>query len=449
LPEKTGHVTYKHKLEVKVILSCLSGNSKVQTALAGKLAQDHFGYRPTRRAWKIIESMMKQSALGIPSLDVFLDHPKLDQATSDLLKNSQENLIVKVDDARRAIEILEHYRKVRRFQEFSKKAETDLEESEVVDVSTITEDMETCLLEMRSDVDEVPFYHVGKGTKSEDSDVLMEEVFSPERPALLPSCFNNFDKFTHGFGATDLFIPASHKKGGKSVITLNMTVNMYRLNNVDVIYIPLEMSKQETAERLVSMISGVEHQKIRQKETSPIDKKLMREKWDEFTNHGIKNKCRFTVWPTAHVSIPQLRLKLKPFKYKVIVIDYINLLQHPDEKLQEWQKLNELARELKLLTKDLNALIIAPTQMNEDGSLRYARGLAEHANTVWTWNYGEEEKGTHIITIDQPAVRGWAPFKFQLLEDFSRMTVTDHLGGDPNFAMASSKPKLPKMKGMR
>jgi len=437
------------KSETKAILSCLQSNNKVKTELLGRLSPDHFGYRPMNNAFRIIEKMMTHSALDLPSMETFLESPELDQETADLLKAPTVSPIQKPDDARRLVDILEHYRVVRRFYQFSQGTISELKQATTVDLSALMGDMESCLSDMRSDADEAPLYHVGKGAEDADSDLLMEEVFSNDVVKIIPSTFGNFDRIAGGFGLTDLFIPASHKKGGKSILTLNMTANMYTLNNVDVIYIPLEMSKQETAERLISRLSGVEHTRIRTKTTSSTEISIMQKAWRRFKAHGQKHGCRFTVWPASHVTIPHLRLKLKPFKYKVIVIDYINLLDHPHaDKLQEWQKLNELARELKLLTKDLEALIIAPTQMNEDGSLRYARGLAEHANTVWTWKYGEEEQGTHIITIDQPAVRGWAPFKFQLLEDFSRMAISDHHGGDPDFDMGK-KTKVDTMKGIR
>lgn len=438
------------KAEIKAVLSCLLSPSKVKVELLGKLSPEHFGYRPMHGAYRVVESMLVKSALDLPSMETFLEHPDLEQETADLLKSPTVSPIQKIDDAKRLFETLEHYRVIRRFYRFGQESLGKLKQEQSVDVDKLMGDMEVCLSDMRSDVNEAKLYHVGKGTEDDaEPDELVREVFSNDPVKLLPSTFSNFDLKTGGFGTTDLFIPASHKKGGKSILTLNMTSNMYRLNNVNVIYIPLEMNKQETAERLMSHLSGVEHTKIRTKTTGSMEITAMQKAWRRFKAHGLKNNCRFTVWPASHVTIPQLRIKLKPFKYNVIVIDYINLLDHPNQdKMQDWQKLNDLARDLKLLTKDLNALIIAPTQMNEDGTLRYARGLAEHANSVWTWKYGEEEQGTHIITVDQPAVRGWAPFKFQLLEDFSRMTITDHHGGDPDVDK-STKTKVDSMKGMR
>ena len=436
------------KAEEKAVLSILQGSPKVKVELMGALSADHFGYTPTHEAFRVIEKMMVTSSLDLPSMETFLSHPDLDQDTVELLSSPSVSPIRRVDDAKRLVEVLDHYRIVRRFYTFSQDSLARMEEERKADLTALTDDMEECLSDMRSDVGEVPLYHAGRGVKDADADVLMQEVFDNNPVNLIPSSFNNFDSRTGGFGATDLFIPASHKKGGKSIMTLNMAYNMYR-SGQSVVYIPLEMNKEETAGRMISMLSGVEHSKIRTKSTTAVEYSKMSKAWKRFKMRGKKNKCRFTVWPVSHTSVGHLRIKLKPFRYNVIVIDYINLLDHPNAaKMQDWQKLNELARELKLMTKDLNALIIAPTQMNEDGSLRYARGLAEHANTVWTWKYGEEEQGTHILTIDQPAVRGWAPFKFYLMEDFSRMKVVDHQGADPENDLGSPV-KVKSMKGLK
>lgn len=234
----------------------------------------------------------------------------------------------------------------------------------------------------------------------------------------------------------DLNVPGSHSYVANgmvvhnSIMALNMGVEQYLRHNLDVIYIPLEMDKAETAQRLLSKISTVEHTKIRTKTWNAMEKKQARKAWRRFKSHGVKNDCRFTIWPLASLTIPQLKMQVRPMGYTVIIIDYLNLLIDPTNTKDEWLRLGNFARDLKLVTKELDALIIAPTQMNMDGQIRYSKAIGEHANAVWTWVYGEEEIGTHVISIRQPFVRGWAPFKFQLREDFERMSITDHLGGD-------------------
>jgi replicative DNA helicase len=435
------------KAEIQAVFSLLEGTDEVKTELLNALNAEHFGYRPMHEAYSIIEKMITKSALELPSMQTFLESPGLEQETVDILTAPTVSPIQQLDDAKHLVKILEHYRVVRRFYTFSRESLAKLKDQRKVDVDDLMSDVEQVLTDMRSDVHEEPMFHVGRGAESPDD--LMTEVFSPEQPKLIPTSFKNFDSKTGGFGGTDFVVLASHAKGGKSILSLNMITNMYLLYNQDVCFIPLEMSKQETAERLISKLSKVEHNKIRTKTASPIELKAMRRSWKAFKQHGVENNCRFTVWPTSYLTTTQIKMKLKPFKYNVICIDYLNLLTDPTNNPVDWQRLSTFARELKLMTKDMNALIIAPTQMNADtGELRYAKAIKDHVNTLWTWFYGEEEAGTHVLTINQPAVRGWTPFKFQLMEDFERMHVEDYFGGElDDDDGGGGRSSIPSMKG--
>lgn len=419
----------KPKAEVKAILSMLEGPEEVKIELLNALTDAHFGYTPMHKAFVVIGKMLLRSTTDLPTMDTFLQHQDLEQDTVDDLTTRTSSPIKQRDDALRLCEILEYYRQIRSVHSYLRKQTTAMRDQRRVAVDDLIADMEATLLDVRSDPHEERMYHTGRGAE-DTADELVAEAFSSDMPRLIPSTFSNFDRKTGGFGATDLVILASHMKGGKSIMALNMGVEQYLRHSLDVIYVPLEMSKEETVQRLLSKISTVEHNKIRTKTWNGMELKQARKSWRRFKNHGVKNDCRFTVWPLSSLTIPQLRMRLRPMGYTVIIIDYLNLLIDPTNTKEEWLRLGNFARDLKLVTKDIDALIVAPTQMNMDGEIRYSRAIKEHANTVWTWVYGEEEVGTHVITINQPAVRGWAPFKFQLREDFERMSIVDHLGGD-------------------
>lgn len=419
----------KPKAEVKAILSILEGPDDVKLELLSALTEEHFGYRPMHGAFTVIMKMLHQSAMDLPTMETFLQHHELEQESVDDLTTPTSSPIRKKDDALRLCDILEYYRQIRSIHSYLREQTTVMRDQRRVAVDDLIADMEATLLNVRSDVHAEKMYHTGRGAE-DTADEFVEEAFSSEMPRLVPSTFSNFDRRTGGFGATNLIILASHMKGGKSIMALNMGVEQYLQHNLDVIYIPLEMSKEETAGRLLSKISTVEHNKIRTKTWNAMELKQARKAWRRFKNHGIKNDCRFTIWPLASLTIPQLKMQVRPMGYTVIIIDYLNLLIDPTNTKDEWLRLGNFARDLKLITKELNALIIAPTQMNMDGQIRYSKAIGEHANAVWTWVYGEEEIGTHVITIRQPFVRNWAPFKFQLREDFERMCITDHLGSD-------------------
>jgi replicative DNA helicase len=229
-----------------------------------------------------------------------------------------------------------------------------------------------------------------------------------------------------GFGYTDFVILASHAKGGKSLTALNMLIKQYLLHNLNVALVSMEMKDFEIRDRIVSYLTGIDHGKIRQKTLNKMESDRVRQEWNKFSKHGETNNCRFTIWDTVPgLKTSELKLTLKNRGYDVVCVDYINLMEAGDGKLPDWQRLSVLGRELKQATKELNTLILAPTQMNDDGDVRYSKALKEHANTIWRWFYKEEQKASHHIRVDQLVVRGWEAFPFMLKEDFGRSTISD------------------------
>tara|TARA_R100000656_G_scaffold104176_1_gene76047 strand:+ start:73517 stop:74914 length:1398 start_codon:yes stop_codon:yes gene_type:complete len=422
-----------HKIEMASIRSIFDAPSeKIRSKLLTGLGDDMFGTQRGRDCWKVVTEVLSTATLdSFPSWEMFLSTPELSQADRDVLGNKSIKVIRTLDDATRALSILEKTRQrrigylcadsiTRTVNEHGNKTKPD-------DLRRILEDS---LNKMKGEIDEEQMHHVGftSEEENENDDEFIEDLLNPDEVRTIPTGFIAFDsRAGGGLGVQDLFIPASHKKGGKSIITLNICANMYMQSNQNCIYIPLEMSRAETMQRLLSYISHVPHAKIRSpNKLSAEEKDLIFSRWRAFKKHGKKNKCRFTIWAHSNLTVPQLRVRLKPYRYNVAAIDYINLLEAPGfEKKGEWERLNTVARDLKLMTKALNMMIMAPTQMNEDGSLRYARGLAEHANVVWTWTFDDEARDMNRITISQPAVRSFEPFNFDLKTEFFKMRATD------------------------
>ena len=412
------------KMEEKAIVSILLSPDGVKVKLMSLLTADHFGSKIGAAAFsvitKIITSPQMSGASDLPDMEVFLAHPDLDSKMSVVLKNTDMSPCTHEDTAMHLYERLEYHRYARILYAFHTDQVSQFESKKKLDIPELVSGMEGTLMSLRTESTETKMFHAGRGS-AETAEEMVASIFSDEMPRLILSTFNNFDSVTSGFGCNDLVILASHMKGGKSVIAMNMAVEQYLQGKLDTLYIPLEMSRHETLERVLSKISTVEHTKIRTKTWNIREKNHVRKCWNAFVQHGIENNCRFTVWPLSTLTIPQLRMKVRPMGYDVIFIDYINLLQDVTGTKEEWLRLGNFARDLKLLTKDIDALIVAPTQMNDDGEIRYSKAIKEHANTVWTWMYKEDEMSTHVINIRQPAVRGWAPFPFQLKEDFARM----------------------------
>jgi replicative DNA helicase len=429
--------------EIKAIISILVCDRDIQGTFISKLSKDHFAFDQMHLCFELISKAVATD--NVPSLDIFLQNPQLTQESKDILQNPSTGPIGTIDDAEELIKVLEYWRKIRGCYQLALTLSGKLKSETPPDMTDLIGEIEKSLSNLRTSEDSKKTWHIGMGHNSEE---LIENMLNEEKPKLIASTFNNFDSKVGGFGSQDLVILASHAKGGKSIVALNMLINMYLHQNLNVIMFSLEMRAWEVQERIMSCLTGIEHSSFRQKQLHPHEKTKARLKWDEFRNHGEKANCRFTLKDTTSLSVPEFKLEVKNRGYQVACIDYINLMSLPGQKAntQDWERISILGKELKQATKECDMLIMAPTQMNDDGGLRYSKALLEHANTVWRWHSNDEQtRISHQIKVIQQVVRGWAPFPFMMREDFERCQVFDGSLVVPEADPAQSKQKRKSM----
>jgi len=418
------HRFFDKDIELKAMLSMLASSDNIRLKILNHIKLDHFGYSTVQQIYQVLLDVMTKST-ALPTIETFCRTPGLPENTIELLVT--QDAVTNDDDATHLIDILSYYRRIRKLAEFqanTANAMSALDDTEALDIDSIMGDMEKTMLDMRSSsVEEAKMFHLGSGFNSPE---LYNNILNVERSNLIPSTFNNFDKIVKGFGPNDLLFLASHAKGGKSIVALNMCIRMYLRHNKDVCFITLEMPPEEIADRLFSHISGVKYSKIRQRICTPPELKTIQVAYNSFIEHGRKNNCRFTIQSPVDFTIRDLRLKIKPMRYNIICLDYINLLSGLPEKMAKWEKLDEWSRELKKLTIEMNAFFIVPAQMNADGDIRYSKALKEHATNIWTWFYGEGEKTSGCIEVNQLVTRGWGFFPFKLAPDFDFMKIEDY-----------------------
>ncbi len=108
----------------------------------------------------------------------------------------------------------------------------------------------------------------------------------------------------------------------------------------------------------------------------------------------------------------------------MLAIDYLGLLEGADGE-DQWRMLMNIARFLHVWGKANKVICIAAAQLSEEGMLRYAKGLAEHAKYFWSWRVDDITKSTGIVTINQKKARQASDHDFMLQFDLARMTVRD------------------------
>ncbi len=193
-----------------------------------------------------------------------------------------------------------------------------------------------------------------------------------------------FDFITGGIRENEMCIVGGDTGSGKSMILLNMAVNMWLgANSIedeeatefkpgnDVVYFSLEMPYEDCQDRMLARLAMVPQKSIR-------DAKL-----DDEQKRKLAKVCKFIEkypWEMEIVDIPrgatlsQVELiyndicAVRGRKPKVIVIDYLALMSFENKDLQDWLQLSYLSEGFHELVRTYNAVGLTATQLNRPAS---------------------------------------------------------------------------------
>jgi replicative DNA helicase len=410
-------------------LTC-SPNPIVRGHLFAKLKSGHFKYEVTHPLFMAIAEIAVQTG-STPSIQTLYATPGVSPVAIQSLGGyaSTHQPITTEEDAKHVLHILDSYRKARLVFETTSLTLSEME-GENADLEKVKQNTERLLLGLSESEDEAPLWHFGENGNSDD---LFSRVMNTEREPGIMTGFKNFDDKSHGYKRGNFVALASHFKGGKSITAYRMGLNQYELG-YNVLYLPFEMSDEETTERHLASISGVDSSKIRAGTCSTFELKEITRAYGEFNARSKVAKNRFSIQALPTLSPSALVARFKAFKYDVIYCDYVNLMEPTSSGSGKMS--------------DPERILVGLTQLDDKtGDLRYSKALKEHCNNVWTWMYKEAERTTGVIEVSQMAARSWEPFTFRLKVDYARSMVSD--APDAGESMASdwnSEPK--KMEGM-
>lgn len=189
----------------------------------------------------------------------------------------------------------------------------------------------------------------------------------------LTSGFDDLDKITSGWQATDLIILAARPAMGKTAFALSMIKNMAVDNNIPVAIFSLEMSKLQLANRLISNVCEITSEKIK-------SGRLASGEWMQLTaKASALQGAPIFVDDTSGLSIFELRTKARRLVHdhgvKAIMIDYLQLMTASGMNFgSREQEVSTISRSLKGLAKELNIPIIALSQLNRGVESRQGEG---------------------------------------------------------------------------
>lgn len=181
----------------------------------------------------------------------------------------------------------------------------------------------------------------------------------------VPTGFTDLDRITGGLQKSDLIVLAARPGIGKTSMALSLAHNAALKYHNSIAIFSLEMSKDQLAQRLLSMDAGIDQQRLR---TGTIEE----DEWDRIV-YAMDTLSESNIWidDTAGISTMEMRSKARRLQAEqgidLIIVDYLQLMQatiggkRNENRVQE---ISEISRSLKGLARELNVPVLALAQLS-------------------------------------------------------------------------------------
>lgn len=203
--------------------------------------------------------------------------------------------------------------------------------------------------------------------QNEEIDTKFENILNDSDLVAVRTGYPRLDKITRGFLKSSFNIVASGQGLGKSTFILNIINHICYKQKKKVLLVSLEMDFDELHAKMISLISGVEFQKL----VFESDKMISQE-WQKVTNARAQTSeydlYRIGEGETTPLDIEDTLRELK--NVDIVFIDYLQLMSPNVSASTIREKITNLSRELKTLARKTKIPIVAISSINRDHSKR-------------------------------------------------------------------------------
>ena len=230
----------------------------------------------------------------------------------------------------------------------------------------------------------------------------------------VPSGLIDLDAMTAGFHPGDLVIIAGRPAMGKTSLALSIARNAAVDHKEGVGIFSLEMADHQIAMRFLCAESKVDSHLVR-------TGNLPKSQWKNLSIHvGTLAEAPIYLDDSPAITVLELRAKARRLKaehdVKMIIVDYLQLMQGPKGVESRQQEISIITRSLKSLAKDLKIPIVALSQLSRAvenrsdrrpqlSDLRESGAIEQDADVVmflyrqWIYSREEDDRGKAQIII--------------------------------------------------
>jgi len=178
----------------------------------------------------------------------------------------------------------------------------------------------------------------------------------------LTTGFIDLDARTSGLQKSDLIMLAARPSMGKTAFALNIAQHAAIKAKAKVLIFSLEMSRDQLGQRMLSMESRIEMQKLK---TGSLERK----DWDQI-HIALDTLSRTSIYIDDTPGITAMEIKNKCRRLKaekgldMVVIDYLQLMSVEGRSESRQQEITALSRFLKQLAREMDCPVVVLSQLS-------------------------------------------------------------------------------------
>jgi replicative DNA helicase len=177
------------------------------------------------------------------------------------------------------------------------------------------------------------------------------------------SGFSRFDEMTGGLHNGELIILAARPSMGKTALAMNIGEHVAIQQKLPVLFISLEMSGIELADRMLCSLARVNGHRLRNGTISSEDRERLIRKANEISQAPlfVDDSPSRTV---SEIAAAARRIKRREENLGLIIIDYLQLIEPDNPKDPRQEQVAKIARRLKGLARELDVPLLCLSQLN-------------------------------------------------------------------------------------
>ncbi len=269
-----------------------------------------------------------------------------------------------------------------------------------------------------------------------------EEIDNLQQNAVLPglNCdFYDLDAMTSGFQRSDLVILAGRPSMGKTALGLGIALNIARIHDLPVAIFSLEMSKEQLAQRLLASEAEIDSNRLRsgklaQNDLEPLSIAM-----------GTLSELPIFIDDSSTLTVMQMRSHVRRLQAEqggrlgLVLLDYLQLMEGGgDNRVQELAK---ITRSLKGMAREINAPVIALSQLSRGVEARNNKrpmmsDLRESGSI-------EQDADLIIMLYRDAYYNPDSPDR-----DVAEVIITKHRNGPTGIVKLNFKPEFTKFRNM-